>query len=237
MSDLVTVVMATKNSEQYIAEALRSILYQVNGPVRTVVVDKESTDGTLEIAGQFPFVEIVQQSTTGYHRAWSQGIELSLTPYVCLLDSDDVYSAEGIACGVKVLEGAPLVDASLGRVEFFGDSGASLSRARLALAAKRGHPPIPGCFMFRRSLFRKFGMFDSKLAIMGDVEWFLNAKRRGLRVTEHDSVVLRKRVHNSSLGIQAASTTPYSKEILEVVRQFHGHKSTLPDGVSAQGER
>lgn len=230
MSDLVTVVMATKNSEQYLAEALLSIANQATGPVQTIVVDKASADKTAEIASQFSFVSMVQQHTMGYHHAWAEGIELASTPNVCLLDSDDLLTSQAFAGGLAVLDQTPECDAALGRVEFFGDLGESLSRARRALTSGIDHPPIPGCFMFRRSVFEKFGMFDSEFTIMGDTEWFLTAQNAGLQTAKHDSVVLRKRIHQQSLGMQATSTGNYSRELLEVVRRFHRRKITPTDG-------
>jgi len=230
MSDLVTVVMATKNSEQFLAEALLSIANQVTGPVRTIVVDGASTDRTVEITSQFSFVDVVQQRTVGYHRAWSEGISLTVTPYVCLLDSDDVLTPRAIAVGLAVLDKIPERDAALGRVEFFGDSSDSLSRARHALTAGVEYPLIPGCFMFRRSVFEKFGLFDSELTIMGDAEWILNAEGSGLQVGRHEAVVLNKRIHQRSLGMQATTIAHYSQEMLEVVRRFHRQKVTPTDG-------
>ena len=230
MSDLVTVVMATKNSEQFLAEALLSIANQVTGAVRTIVVDKASTDRTLEIASQFSFVTIIPQRSVGYHRAWNEGISLAVTPYVCLLDSDDLLTSQAIAGALEVLHKMPECDAALGRVEFFGDSGTSLSRARHALSSGIEHPPIPGCFMFRRSVFEKFGMFDSGFTIMGDSEWFLSAQKAGFKTARHDAIVLNKRIHQRSLGMQATTTANYSQEMLEVVRRFHHRRITPTDG-------
>jgi len=230
MSDLVTVVMATKNSEQFLAEALLSIANQVTGAVRTIVVDKASTDRTLEIASQFSFVTIIPQRSVGYHRAWNEGISLAVTPYVCLLDSDDLLTSQAIAGALEVLDKMPECDAALGRVEFFGDSGTSLSRARHALSSGIEHPPIPGCFMFRRSVFEKFGMFDSGFTIMGDAEWFLSAQKAGFKTARHDAIVLNKRIHHRSLGMQATTTANYSQEMLEVVRRFHHRRITPTDG-------
>lgn len=236
MSDLVTVVMATKNSEQFLAEALLSLANQSVGPVRTIVVDSASADRTVEIASQFSFITIVPQRSVGYHRAWSEGISLAVTPYVCLLDSDDLLTSQAIAGGLAVLDKMPESDAALGRVDFFGSSGAPLSRARRALSSGREHPPIPGCFMFRRSVFEKFGMFDSELTIMGDAEWFLSAQNAGLKIARHDAIVLKKRVHQRSLGIQATTTANYSQEMLEVIRRFHRRKIIPVDGAQRVNE-
>lgn len=236
MSDLVTVVMATKNSEQFLAEALLSIANQSVGPVRTIVVDSASADRTVEIASQFSFITIVPQRTVGYHRAWSEGISLAVTPYVCLLDSDDLLTSRAIAGGLAVLDKMPECDAALGRVEFFGDSGASLSRVRHALSSGREHPPIPGCFMFRRSVFEEFGMFDSEFKTFGDMDWLLSARSNGVRVVQHDSIVLKKRVHQRSLGMQATTSANYSQEMLEVVRRFHRRRITPADGAQRVNE-
>jgi glycosyltransferase involved in cell wall biosynthesis len=211
--------MATKNSDQFLQSALQSIRRQTVGPVRTIIVDKESSDGTRDIAESFDFVELIAQRSDGYQMAWNEGLGMASTPFVALLDSDDTYLPTALESGYAVLASHIDSDAALGRVEFFSDDAQPLRNARQNLFGTDSNAAIPGAFVFRRSLFGKVGYFGTEYKILSDVEWILRLSARGVSVCNHDSVVLRKRVHSQSLGARAASTTLYQQEFLHLVRR------------------
>ena len=219
LAHLFTVVMATKNAAQFLQSALQSIQRQTVGPPHTIIVDKESSDGTRDIAESFDFVELIGQGSDGYQMAWNEGLGMASTPFVALLDSDDTYLPTALESGYAVLASHVDSDASLGRVEFFSDDAQPLRNARQSLFDSDSNAPIPGAFVFRRSLFDKVGYFGTEYKILSDVEWILRLSAHGVGVCNHDNVVLRKRVHSQSFGAKAASTTLYQQEFLRLIRR------------------
>lgn len=218
-SHLFTVVMATMNSDRYIEGSLRSIERQSVGIVRTIVVDNASSDRTREIAESFRFVEFVAQQSDGYQMAWNEGLQMATSPFVALLDSDDSYTPTALESGYALLTAHDDADAALGKTEFALDDVQPLRNARERLFESFVNAPIPGAFVFRRSLFEKVGYFGTEYQILSDVEWVLRLKARDIKICNHDNVVLRKRVHSQSLGARAAASKQYQQEFLRLVRR------------------
>jgi N-acetylglucosaminyl-diphospho-decaprenol L-rhamnosyltransferase len=83
MSD-VSVVVVTYNALPWLEQALQSVRGH-----ETVVVDHESTDGTVELVQErFPDVRLVRQENRGLAFGWNAGVRETSGPYVLLLNSD-----------------------------------------------------------------------------------------------------------------------------------------------------
>jgi N-acetylglucosaminyl-diphospho-decaprenol L-rhamnosyltransferase len=83
MSD-VAVVVVTHNALPWVEQALESVRGH-----ETVVVDHESSDGTIELVQQrFPDVKLVRQENRGLAYGWNTGVRETAGRYVLLLNSD-----------------------------------------------------------------------------------------------------------------------------------------------------
>lgn len=93
---LVSVIMPAYNAEQFIEEAIRSVLGQSVTDLELLVLDDGSRDRTLEIvkdmAQKDPRVRlIVNEQNMGVAKTRNRGLELCRGAYVALLDSDDYW--------------------------------------------------------------------------------------------------------------------------------------------------
>ena len=77
---LVTVVIATLNSQRYFMQCVQSLLSQSYRDFDVVVVDGGSSDGTLEMVSLLPNAKLVLQSGRGLAAAWNEGITHCSTP-------------------------------------------------------------------------------------------------------------------------------------------------------------
>ena len=88
---LLSIIIITWNSEEFIEKCLRSI-FDTKGSIdlEVIVVDNASQDGTTKIIEKFkPEVRlIVNQHNSGYAKGNNQGIEVSKGDYVLLLNPD-----------------------------------------------------------------------------------------------------------------------------------------------------
>jgi GT2 family glycosyltransferase len=83
MSD-VSVVVVTYNALPWLEQALESVRGH-----ETVVVDHESTDGTVELVQKhFPEVNLVREENRGLAYGWNTGVRATTGRYVLLLNSD-----------------------------------------------------------------------------------------------------------------------------------------------------
>lgn len=85
-----TIVIPNFNGMQYIQTCLESLYSGTIKEIAVIVVDNASTDGSMELVrDRFPQVKlVVNQTNTGFSHAVNQGIRLSRTPYVILLNND-----------------------------------------------------------------------------------------------------------------------------------------------------
>ena len=87
-----SVVIPTKNGEKWIGECLKAVHSQEGvGQVEVVLVDSESTDGTLEIARRYP-VRIVEIPAQDFHHARTRNYAATLTKgkYLVFLSQDAI---------------------------------------------------------------------------------------------------------------------------------------------------
>ena len=86
-TDLIDVIVRTKNSEEFLRECLQSVIDEI--PVRRIiVVDNGSTDKTIEIASLFRKVDIYIEPTLNLGQLTKFGFLKAQTAWVVIIDSD-----------------------------------------------------------------------------------------------------------------------------------------------------
>ena len=95
MAPLLSVVLASRNGEAVIAEALESLLRQSLPPEQyeIIVVNNGSTDRTAEIADDFRLrypdrIRVVEEPLPGLSRARNAGVRAARAPVIAFLDDD-----------------------------------------------------------------------------------------------------------------------------------------------------
>ena len=91
----VSAVIPVHNGEDYVAEAVRSVLAQTFPVVECIVVDDGSSDGTCEwLRAAHPEVRLVTlERNQGFCRAINAGIRAARAPFVETLNNDTVVTA------------------------------------------------------------------------------------------------------------------------------------------------
>src|SRR5262245_35848614 len=101
---LVSTIVAVKDREAHLEEALQSIVDQDHRPLEIIVVDGASRDRSAEIARSFDEVTLLQQDGTGLAAAWNQGIAASSGRLIAFLDSDDRWLPVRLPSQIEMLE-------------------------------------------------------------------------------------------------------------------------------------
>lgn len=106
---LVSVVCLCYNQQQFVREAVESVLNQRYPNVQLIVVDDASTDGSAsviqELKREYPSIEILLlERNLGNCAAFNRGLALAKGKYVIDLAADDVLFSNRIAMGVERLE-------------------------------------------------------------------------------------------------------------------------------------
>ncbi len=104
---LVSVVIPTYNSAQYLLETIQSVLSQSWQDFEIIIVDDGSTDNTQEVVEAFNSNKIRyirQENSGGPSRPRNVGISHARGKYVSLCDSDDLMSRNKLEEAVAFLE-------------------------------------------------------------------------------------------------------------------------------------
>lgn len=104
---LVSVVIPTYNSAQYLPETIESVLSQSWQDFEIIIVDDGSTDNTQEVVGAFNSNKIRymrQENSGGPSRPRNVGIHRARGKYIALFDSDDLMSRNKLDEAVAFLE-------------------------------------------------------------------------------------------------------------------------------------
>ena len=108
-NSLVSVCIPTFNGEQFIKEALNSILDQTYQNIEVLISDDNSSDRTLEIAQEFSEkcrfpVEIIEHQPSGIGANWNNCLKHSNGKYIKFLFQDDILTPTCIEEMVEVIK-------------------------------------------------------------------------------------------------------------------------------------
>lgn len=84
----VSIVIPAYNEERHLKVSLQAISNQTQAPFEVIVVDNNSTDATVDIARQFPFVTIVQEAQKGIVYARNAGFNAATGDIIGRIDAD-----------------------------------------------------------------------------------------------------------------------------------------------------
>lgn len=215
---LVTVIIATLNAENYLANALESVFKQSFTEYEVLIVDGGSTDNTLSIARSFPKVKILSQQGKGLFDAWNEGIKTASGNYIAFLDSDDYWESNTLAMHMNSLIANPDLVGSVGHVNFFLESNETPpAEFKLSLLNGSHLAYMPGCFVGKKNIVEMIGFFETKWQVASDILWFAKIKEMDEKIVTLDKVVLNKRVHNKNISYSAAKRDTYDNELLELL--------------------
>jgi len=101
----ISVIIPTYNRKNTLPRAVESVLNQTYKPVKIIVVDDGSTDGTKEwFSEMYPLVHYIYQVNSGVSSARNTGINSARGDWIALLDSDDEWLPDKLELQVKLLQ-------------------------------------------------------------------------------------------------------------------------------------
>lgn len=120
----VSVIVTAYNCQQYIAEALDSILSQTRVPDEIIVVNDGSTDATAEAVAPYLSrgVRYLERPNGGISAARNSGLKVATGAFITFLDCDDRWRPEFVATQVALLESDPSVVCAFANFERFEDA-------------------------------------------------------------------------------------------------------------------
>ena len=216
---LVSVLMAVKDAELYLAQALDSVAAQTCQDYEIIIVDGGSSDADRRIAKRYSRVNWIAQNASGLAHAWNMAIDAARAPFIAFLDSDDTWSPTKLTDQLDYFSRHAAADCVVGRAKFFLEPGHPMPAAFNPVLLEGDYVAhMPGTAMIRRSVFERMGKFNEEWPVASDIAWFAKLRETNTVIGILDDVVLHKRVHSTNLSL----VTPwpvYQRELTQLLKQ------------------
>lgn len=211
MSLSFSIVTCTRNSIATLPQTLQSLQMQQGVELEFIFVDGDSTDGTLELLrAQTGRSRLLTGVRGGIARAMNAGIAAARGDVVAHLHADDYYLHPHVLATVARRLQADGSDWLFGRIVDDVDGQQrpeAFTPPRFSPQAllRRNFVPHPAAFV-RRTVFQRFGVFDTRFSLAMDYEFWLRIAPH-CRVTQLDECLAAFRVHDGSASTRHARAT------------------------------
>jgi alpha-1,3-rhamnosyltransferase len=187
----VTVRMSAYNHEQYVEQAILSIVNQTFQNFELLVIDDGSSDRTPEILerlSQDHGFYFERQQNMGLPKTLNKLIAMAKGEYVTGCASDDYWPKARLEEQVDVLDDAPSIDMVHSKVTVVDNDGAEIKLRGCAKPFVNGRNQFvkfimhklryfSGTAMIRKEVFNRIGGYHEGIAVE-DFEWWMRACRK-----------------------------------------------------------
>lgn len=216
MLETISVIIPAYNAARTLRETLDSVRAQTSPVHDIIVVDDGSTDNTASLAQSFAGVTMVRQSNAGPAAAVNAGLQIAQGAYIGVLDADDLWLPDSVACHLQQLQAQPHLDVSLGWVtEFICPSMSAADAASFRPRADQA-AWLAGASLIKREAFERVGRYDPAAKGYGWIDWVDRARSAGIQFGMGREIVLKRRLHKGSLS--TSTGTKGGQGILSAVR-------------------
>lgn len=176
----VTIITVSFNSAQTIGDTLKSVAAQSYPHIEHIIVDGGSIDQTMKIVADYPHVaKSISEADDGIYFAMNKGLAMASGDVIGILNADDLYAHNEVISKVAALFVDLAVDASYADLVFVD----KLDSSKIVRRWKSGDfdrnamyngwmPPHP-TFFLRKSIYERYGMFNTSLHSAADYELML----------------------------------------------------------------
>ena len=180
----ISIITATFNSGETIRDTIESVLRQSFTDFDYIIKDGGSKDDTLRIVKEYApkfgdRLKVISEPDKGIYDAMNKGLQLATGDVVGLLNSDDFFTSDDALKTIADACEQYGADAIYGDIHFVNDddltkcvryySSAVFRRSLMRYGMMPAHPS----FYCKRSIYEKYGYFDTSYKIAADFESLL----------------------------------------------------------------
>jgi len=177
----ISIITVCFNSAETIEDTIKSVLSQDYKNIEYIVVDGNSTDGTLDIINRYKakIARVISEPDNGIYDAMNKGLRSSTGDILATLNGDDVYAEKTTVSQMAEFIQHNGLDAAYGDMIYVDRyDSRQVKRFWQPGQYKKGafyhgwvipHPT----FFCRKEIFEKHGYFNDKMQIAADFELML----------------------------------------------------------------
>jgi len=220
---IVSVVTPTYNDSRYLKENIESVLRQSYENVEHIVIDGDSSDGTVDILKSYSQIKWISESDDGMYEAVNKGIQMASGNVVGYLNADDRYFSYTLELVCNYFKENLDVDFVYGYCTYVDTNERPICTFRAApfmprlLTRARIPWAQPTCF-WRRSVHEKVGYFDETMKCAGDGDFFRRMLACGLKGKLIRKPLVKFMARDDCLSKTMAPTI--EREIYEIAKRY-----------------
>jgi glycosyltransferase involved in cell wall biosynthesis len=220
----VSVIIPTYNRVKFLPACINSVLKQSIPVEEIIVVDNNSSDGTVNyIRDKFKMVRVLIERNKGVSFARNLGILNSKNNWVAFLDSDDEWMPDKIQKQIELIK-------RLNYKVNFIHTNEKWVRNNITLNQKKKHAKkggyifqdcldickiSPSSTLIKKSLFDQYGLFNTKFKVCEDYELWLRFTSK-IEIGYINEVLIKKNGgHNDQLSKKYWGIDRYRIKALE----------------------
>ncbi|UXN58945.1 glycosyltransferase [Phyllobacterium zundukense] len=250
-SPKISVIMPSYNHQEFIAEAITSVLNQTISSIQLIIVDDGSSDGSASVIRSFTDERIVFKqlpSNLGACEALNIGLSLSEADLVAVCNSDDRWHKDKLQRQLRVMQERPDIGAVFTNVQWIDANGAFIpadsltpyhavfqqaNRSRqewLKTIIERGNCLCHPSVLLKKEIFSKVGAYDNRYRQLPDMDlWVRLLQLYEIFVLQDALIEFRLHESNTSRPLPATSIRSINEHRLVLAR--------LMDDISASNFR
>jgi hypothetical protein len=240
----VTVAVPSYNQAQFLDATLRSIFAQPVA-VEVMLADGGSTDGSQQVIEQWRdrLTWCRSAPDNGQPASINEAIARGRAPYVCWLNSDDLFLPEGLAALLAAIAADPSIAVVYGGCLRIDEHGRIIGRYRagpmsVRALSRRCVIPQPAT-LIRRDAWEWLGGLRDKLDLGFDYDLWWRLQHAGFRFRRIETDVAALRIHADAKSLKYAREM-YA-EAKAIVRMHYGSVPLIwrlkePFSIAARGQ-
>lgn len=216
-----------RNAADTIEDTMFSVHSQNYPNIEYIVIDGASTDGTMEIVNRYSekLFKVVSEPDSGTYDAMNKGLTIATGDIIGFLNADDVFADHTVLEQVaRVFQDKSVEICYADLVYVEKDNINKIVRYWKSAPFKKGAfargwcPPHP-TFYVRRSVYQRWGGFDSSYKLAADAELIVRFMEKGrARSAYIPSLWVKMRVGGQT-NLNVKNIIRQNKEILRSLRQ------------------
>lgn len=232
---LISVVLPVYNGEEYLAEAIDSILAQTVTDLELIMIDDGSTDCSLQILREYEQrdarIRVIARENRGLATTLNDSMDIARGEWTARMDQDDIALPHRFERQLAWLEETG-ADISGSWVRRFGSSDKRVVRLRrtdeaikmeMLFCSPFAHPAV----MVRTALIRQL-RYDKTWEKAEDYDLWERAVEAGWKMTNVPEVLLLYRVHAAQISTRTADR---QQQLVQDIRrrywEFVSHSTRL----------
>ena len=204
---LISVIMSVYNEQEYIEDALRSILNQTEPDFELIIIDDCSTDDTVKIIeglNDDRVILVKNEENCGLTKNLNKALTMTKGEFIARMDGDDISMPDRSRIQTEFLNSHPDImliscnTATFGEQKLVSDISGTPGELKCSMLLR----PVlahPG-FMFRRELYEEYGFtYDEHFRSAQDYDFAARVTRR-FNIAVTPEVLLQYRAHKGQVS-------------------------------------